>query len=397
MVDPRELLDTIIATPDDDAPRRVYADALLDAGDPQGELIHLQCELAAGGLTRDDAVARRRRERELFEAHATRWTSCLDGIATHPVFRRGFIDEVQVDPWMFSNIGERLLRDAPVLRGVRFDGITEDGMADEAAAAARILATWQRVTTCPAFRLLRGVGFGALGYECRVFGEVTPGWESVGGEALVALLATDLDCLDCLDARDAAYWSHEALYASPELRQLTRLAIRPANRDDTQALFRALTGSRLRSLSLFGEYLGELKDPVLATLTELSLTSMDLDLDWAPATLERFAFAKETIRADTVDRAIACGRGVRELLLDGQTVPGWHRLAHAALPHLRVLRVHGSDVGEPEAETILQMPCAAQLEVLQLKQLDAAARARLEKRFGVVVETIELGPSLYWR
>jgi uncharacterized protein (TIGR02996 family) len=40
------LLDDIIAAPDDDAPRLVYADWLLAREDPRGELITVQCELA---------------------------------------------------------------------------------------------------------------------------------------------------------------------------------------------------------------------------------------------------------------------------------------------------------------------------------------------------------------
>ncbi|MEJ7603766.1 MAG: TIGR02996 domain-containing protein [Kofleriaceae bacterium] len=37
------LLDAIYTTPEDDGPRLVYADALLERGDPRGELIALQC------------------------------------------------------------------------------------------------------------------------------------------------------------------------------------------------------------------------------------------------------------------------------------------------------------------------------------------------------------------
>ena len=38
-----ELLAAVFAAPDDDAPRRVYADWLLERGDPRGEFIQLQC------------------------------------------------------------------------------------------------------------------------------------------------------------------------------------------------------------------------------------------------------------------------------------------------------------------------------------------------------------------
>jgi len=42
----RALLDAIVANPDDDEPRLVYADMLESRGDPRGELIQLQCRLA---------------------------------------------------------------------------------------------------------------------------------------------------------------------------------------------------------------------------------------------------------------------------------------------------------------------------------------------------------------
>src|SRR5262245_55829511 len=63
------LLAAVHESPEDDAPRRVYADWLTDHGDPRGEFIAVQCELA--GLT--DADPRwpelKARERDLLEAH----------------------------------------------------------------------------------------------------------------------------------------------------------------------------------------------------------------------------------------------------------------------------------------------------------------------------------------
>ena len=41
----RGLRTAIFANPDDDAPRLVYADWLLERGDPRGEFIQIQCKL----------------------------------------------------------------------------------------------------------------------------------------------------------------------------------------------------------------------------------------------------------------------------------------------------------------------------------------------------------------
>lgn len=398
----QELLAAIVVTPDDDAPRRVYADALLEGGEPLGELIHLQCELAAGGLTRDEAVVRRRRERELLKAHGARWTAGLQGIATYPVFRRGFVDEVVVDAEHFPELGEPLFAAAPALRAVRLDGITGNAeYEDENAVSARILERWQRTITCPSFGRLRGVGFSEIGYSCRVFGEVTPGWESLGSHALAALLAVDTSRLDALDARSAAHGTGRGpslLLASPLLKQLSRLSIWPDNYNVTLDLFRALVDVRLRSLALYGNYLEKLDYPVLGTLIELRIESDDLELAIPLEKLERLAYAYSTVRNASVEHAIAVAPNLRELSLEGEHVPGWQRLARAELPRLRVLRVHGDDVTADEAEAILQMPCAARLEVLYVKRIDEPARARLEDRYGVVVDVSDPNRrAVYWR
>jgi uncharacterized protein (TIGR02996 family) len=67
------LLAAIHADPADDAPRLVYADALLQQGDPRGEWIALQCTLRR---TADDHLGwpdMMRRERALWNAHAQEW------------------------------------------------------------------------------------------------------------------------------------------------------------------------------------------------------------------------------------------------------------------------------------------------------------------------------------
>lgn len=63
--------------PEDDAPRLVYADWLEELGDPRGEFIRLQCELA-----RLDAQDSRRhplhhRQRQLFHKHKDCWVAAL--------------------------------------------------------------------------------------------------------------------------------------------------------------------------------------------------------------------------------------------------------------------------------------------------------------------------------
>jgi uncharacterized protein (TIGR02996 family) len=107
----RELLDEVLAHPDDDGPRRVYADWLSERGDPRGELIAVQCELAMRDAHDPERRDLERRELDLLKAHGNRWIAELglaDVKAVRPrgpiehmvgatvVFRRGFPDEASL-------------------------------------------------------------------------------------------------------------------------------------------------------------------------------------------------------------------------------------------------------------------------------------------------------------
>jgi uncharacterized protein (TIGR02996 family) len=94
------LLERIIAAPDDDAPRLVYADWLQEQGDPRGELIVIQCALARYA-TADDTVGdvrrMQQRERALLAAHFDEWTrSARAAYQGQYTFHRGFPDALHV-------------------------------------------------------------------------------------------------------------------------------------------------------------------------------------------------------------------------------------------------------------------------------------------------------------
>jgi uncharacterized protein (TIGR02996 family) len=119
MSDDTAFLHAVIEHPDDDGPRLVYADWLDEQGDPRGEFIRVQCELARLGSTEvrpytaemDVGLVRivglRRREGELWEAGGDRddrgWFVGLEGFVLNlvpspdertAVVRRGFIDSL---------------------------------------------------------------------------------------------------------------------------------------------------------------------------------------------------------------------------------------------------------------------------------------------------------------
>jgi len=102
------LLEAIWAAPDDDAPRLVYADALLERGDPRGELIVRQCQ--------GDAAS------DLVEQYGDLWLGELGTIIAASTYERGFlatarIREPRPDLAITSLIGHPAWRTLRELRG----------------------------------------------------------------------------------------------------------------------------------------------------------------------------------------------------------------------------------------------------------------------------------------
>jgi len=119
----QRLLAAIVETPDDDAPRLVYADWLQSRGDPRGELILLQCQLAADPDD-DRRRAIRITENKLLAAHLAGWLEPLRAVLPPgPEFsspykfelHRGFVEEAHLTVDCASSFAA-LWERAPVLR-----------------------------------------------------------------------------------------------------------------------------------------------------------------------------------------------------------------------------------------------------------------------------------------
>jgi uncharacterized protein (TIGR02996 family) len=137
MISPAEceaFMRSIIADPDDDLARLVFADRLDEEGDPQGDFIRVQCEIprqelvverVAAGHPGDDITAReedklerlRRRERELLTpSNRTNWGWLCPTDHTREVFRRGFPCELSL-PWDdWRRHSDQILAAAPIRR-----------------------------------------------------------------------------------------------------------------------------------------------------------------------------------------------------------------------------------------------------------------------------------------
>lgn len=101
--------------PEDDAPRLIFADWLEESGDT-GRAEFIRVQLALAKLPPHD---RRRQElatieRRLLSRYSEEWAKPYAGLATGPVFRRGFVDEVKVTARQFLAQAPALFRAGPL-------------------------------------------------------------------------------------------------------------------------------------------------------------------------------------------------------------------------------------------------------------------------------------------
>jgi uncharacterized protein (TIGR02996 family) len=238
------LLD-ILEHPDDDTPRRIYADWLLDGSDPaggaRGEFIHVQCDLArhAGECPRPAALLAR--ERELLDMHQREWGSLFGRLGCHCwEYRRGFVEGIGMPASAFLAQAATLFRSAPV-RHLKLSGVT--GHARALAESAHLA----RVTTLDLeSNALDDPQAQALANSAHLGNvETLLLWSNrIGDDGVRALLAaphlTRLTRLD-LSANVIGDAGLTALTASPRLARLTMLGLERNQIGDEGA--RALLGS----------------------------------------------------------------------------------------------------------------------------------------------------------
>jgi uncharacterized protein (TIGR02996 family) len=77
--------------PDDDAPRLIFADWLDEHGDPRGEFVRLQCQLARMRVDDPRFEEMGRRQRSLQERHEGDWLRLIRDVGREWEFRRGLL------------------------------------------------------------------------------------------------------------------------------------------------------------------------------------------------------------------------------------------------------------------------------------------------------------------
>lgn len=109
------LLRAIQDSPDEDAPRLIYADWFEDQGDlDRAEFIRVQCRLARMSLYDPARPVLLRREYDLLSRHGNVWSKPLIGRVRRWRYRRGFVEQVKAEVEVFSNHAEMLWGNYPV-------------------------------------------------------------------------------------------------------------------------------------------------------------------------------------------------------------------------------------------------------------------------------------------
>lgn len=128
----KRFFDAIIAAPDADEPRLVFADWLDDHDQPRrAELIRVQCEMAALSIGSPRWKTLRSRERAILSDHSVDWFGHLHGSLKRRHFRRGLIQSVNINAKVLVNNPDMIFRFGPI-NMIKVDGAANymGGIAD---------------------------------------------------------------------------------------------------------------------------------------------------------------------------------------------------------------------------------------------------------------------------
>ncbi len=359
MSDDRAFLQDILAHPDEDAPRLVYADWLEEAGDPgraaRAEFIRVQYALQ--GLPPGDARRPQleERERDLRAAYEAEWAAPLRGLG--PVraweFRRGFVEKVAVRAADFLGVAERIFAVAPV-RELRLDF---DAMGYDRAPRRR-LELVRGLAASP--HLGRLVG---LEIDCPSFDFLNPSFDTLERNEVRALAQSDrLSRLVSLSLRGRSVSAESLLelLPAPFLPRLTELRLHVAGVTPGEGLRTFLRSPRLAGLATLA--LGDtrlddedvralVESPALANLTALALVRAGLT-----------AAAVKTLGAAAPTRLAAL-----DLSGNGLTPAAAKALARARLlSRVRALNLGTNRLGDEGVRALSRSPYVAGLASLDL-------------------------------
>jgi uncharacterized protein (TIGR02996 family) len=346
----KELLDAIVESPDDDAPRRVYADALLDRGDPYGEFINVQLDLASDGLSREQRIARRVRERKLLATHGWSWSMPFESLGLcEPAFRRGFVDELTLDADTLVHRASDVLAIAPLLRNLTVREMT-------CISHEEAVARWSAVLASPVLPRLAGLRFDVSFMPHAP--DPLPHYEAV------EMLATAADRWPRLVAIAPSEFGGRALddfLGSALLRRLAYIDLSYQEAATVSAILGAIPIGQLRGLRVGAQWTDRYLHEPLRSLELGRASPQDIR-----------AVGNATVLAN-----------LRELDLQWVEPPTVAALTDAErLDSLRVLRLN-APLSLAQLDALLEGPVLKRLEVLDLRGITEAERHRdvLASRF----------------
>jgi uncharacterized protein (TIGR02996 family) len=261
MTDEEAFLEAILAGPDNDVPRLIFADWLEEHGDPRAEFIRVQCQLAR--LPDDDprCAELAAREQLLLRAYQGEWVGPVAGWSRSLKFRRGFLDELTVNLETFLYRAEQLVALAPAARV----DLMELGqwVGQEAANRFAIASRLRKLALRPELSRVTGLhlSYSALTADCIHALLASPHLgrlrtldlrhNALGDDGAVILAAcpalADLATLN-LTSNLIGSGGFQALVSSPYLAELRSLEL-AANSIDDRGLFALLESSHLPRLA----------------------------------------------------------------------------------------------------------------------------------------------------
>jgi uncharacterized protein (TIGR02996 family) len=395
----KSFLDDIVAHIDDDTPRLVYADWLLEDGqDDRAEFIRVQVELARLAAWDAAVVPLRLRERELLARHGEEWLAEVPAVrgARWEGFRRGIVAEVSFESFATMRANAHLCRAVAPVEAVTVNWPRrgESKKAAQPIAELRELTLtgrpWDKeiawLADSPQLSTLRTLS--VLGLSVEDLGRLTASPHLAGlrslrltsnglGTAGVRALteAATLTALEELDLSGPGYY--EQYYEDPII---------------SAAGMEALAGwaglSRVRSLTLSGSDIRRaglrtlLRSPHAGAIRNLSLRGGRLDGeavgafgDAAPGTRLETLVLGENVLGElglTLLASAACLRDLKSLSLDRCEIPlpGARLLAKAAfLDGLRLLEVGHNHFGPAGLAALLEREPPA-LHTLRMRDND---------------------------
>ncbi|HEX4454659.1 MAG TPA: TIGR02996 domain-containing protein [Kofleriaceae bacterium] len=366
----REWIARIAAAYDDDAPRVVYADHLASLGDPLGELIVVQCELAkldGEGAAQARARVLREREETLLVTYRPRWLPKI-GPEFQCTFVRGFVERVDIDAQVKRDAIEHLMAHAPLIRTIGRDWATSNWYErtpwDELPSAllrqltGLLIRGWhaqapglRKLVEAPELAGIDRLGLRVCSISARDIGLLgTRAWReldlhsnTIGLRGVESALG-DVSRLEVLDVGSSGIGDAGALtLAKLPFERLRRLSVRRSalGPKSLVELSRAPGLATLTALDLSANHgIGSFfSGPALPALTELDLHDTALDDD-----------------ALTQLLASPLAARLRALDLGGNELTDARLLIEAELPALRTLNVSGNPLGERARELKAGLP-----------------------------------------